>query len=304
VKKGLLVLSVCIVMVTAAIALFASGEDPVLSELKRLGLATGWPSAQSKERLPEAGGLTGPYWGLMKNVCKEGGYDLAAFAGKDVLFTRFSEQKKSNAVSPDVCVYSYEDKIACVFLLDSDPGVAGSMYPVQSVNKLIESYVHAESPAGYYDQPEPFYQDIVSLGPKAVNGLLKALASNDAAYARKRTGFIFMLGEIGDPGAYEALKDLFLKTQEYPARERIAISMASCLSPDRVSDYKNIIFQEFKETAEPFLIATTFNKPATENFRAVLKYKEPVAWISWFQEGDNLENTIKRCRNLSKPILG
>jgi len=131
-RKGHIIFFVLIVTFAASIALFALDEGPVLPELKKLNLEAGQPVTQSKERLPEAASLTGPYWGLMKNVCEKGGYDLAAFAGKDVVFSRFPLKKKENLEPLDVCVYSTQDKIACVFLLNTDPSVAGSMYPVQA----------------------------------------------------------------------------------------------------------------------------------------------------------------------------
>ncbi|MGA2774462.1 MAG: hypothetical protein ABSE81_00135 [Candidatus Omnitrophota bacterium] len=132
IKKGKLIyISLLLIGIfMASSRLFASDIDIILAELKRLNIKVTGLIEPQEEQLPAY--LSGPYWGLLKNVCKEGGYDLATYAGRKVMYVNLPIADNSNKPL-NVVVFSCAEKIACVYKVDKEtvPG----MLPVSNPGK-------------------------------------------------------------------------------------------------------------------------------------------------------------------------
>ncbi len=60
--------------------------------------------------------LSGPYYGLKKIICEEGGYDLTVCAGKNTLVTSFPLKEELYSGEPlNLWVVTCEERIACVY---------------------------------------------------------------------------------------------------------------------------------------------------------------------------------------------
>jgi hypothetical protein len=111
--------------------LFASSIDAVLQELKKLNIEVAGPAEQTEEQLPAE--FSGPYWGLLKNICRDSGWDLAAYAGKKVLSTCFPIKEKYGDDPLNVWVISSGEKIVCVYKTVRD--LAPGIFPVENSGK-------------------------------------------------------------------------------------------------------------------------------------------------------------------------
>jgi len=91
-----------------------TNEAIIVAELRRLNMATGGAPEQMNVQLPSE--LSDANWGLKASVCQEGGYDLYAYAGKDVLLTSYPiNQKYNNTEFLQAWVVTSGDKVVCVY---------------------------------------------------------------------------------------------------------------------------------------------------------------------------------------------
>lgn len=115
----------------------ASDKDIVLRELKVLNIEAASFPVETEELLPDK--LTGPYWGLLKNICSESGWDLPGYAGKKVLFYSFSTKEKYGDEPLKLWVIAYSDKIVCVYKTvvceENNTCVAPGILPVRNPRK-------------------------------------------------------------------------------------------------------------------------------------------------------------------------
>jgi hypothetical protein len=113
--------------------LFAADKGVALQFLNKLHIEVTGPAEQEEEYLPTE--FTGPYWGLIKNMCKDSGWDLPAYAGRQVLTTRFPIKEKYGADPLEITVISSGDVIICAWELIKNPSVAPGLLPVQNPQK-------------------------------------------------------------------------------------------------------------------------------------------------------------------------
>jgi hypothetical protein len=92
---------------------FASVDNAIISELKRLQITTVGSPRSVELLIPEV--LSGPNWGLTKIICDEGGYDLSASTGKKMIFTAFPIREKWRDEPLDVWIITDQQKIVCVY---------------------------------------------------------------------------------------------------------------------------------------------------------------------------------------------
>jgi len=111
---------------------FASDADTILAELNRLNIKVAGPIEPEEDEIPV--NLSGPYWGVLKGVCSQGGYDLSAYAGKKVMLVNLPIANNSDYPLPlDVIVFSCQEKIVCVYKVDKES--APGMLPVSNPKK-------------------------------------------------------------------------------------------------------------------------------------------------------------------------
>jgi hypothetical protein len=91
-----------------------ANEAIIVAELHRLNIATVGAPEQVKIQLPSD--LSGSNWELKASACQEGGYDLSAYAGKDVLLTSYPTNQWYNNTQPlQVWVITGGNNILCVY---------------------------------------------------------------------------------------------------------------------------------------------------------------------------------------------
>jgi HEAT repeat protein len=122
--------------------------------------------------------------------------------------------------------------------------------------------------------------------------LIKALDHPSPAELEKQTAFIFMLGQIGDPRAYEALRDDFIRQEGH--RWRGTISLGACLTLDKVEDYVALALGDETGGALRALKETT-----GQDFG-----RDGKAWGDYLKVKGNLDSFRAKCRQYSVPILG
>lgn len=127
---------ICISLLIGALAALGagpkvSGGKAVLSELKRLNIKVVGRPKQRKMELPAA--LSGPNWGLKKQICEEGGYDLAPYAGRSVLLTSYPIAEKYGDEALDVWIVSSGGRIACVYkAVRESSNMAPGIFPAKT----------------------------------------------------------------------------------------------------------------------------------------------------------------------------
>jgi len=95
--------------------IFASDASVILAELNRLKIKViGSIQPQDSEFPAE---FNGPYWGLLANVCKQGGYNLDAYAGKKAKIVNLPVNNPARTLN--VVAFSCDEKIVCVYFVDS-----------------------------------------------------------------------------------------------------------------------------------------------------------------------------------------
>lgn len=89
-------------------------QDEILLELKKLNITGVEKTKEIELRLPEI--LSDDNWGVKELICKDGGYNLSDYAGKNVLLTRYSTNEIYDKTEPlDVWIIKDKDKIVCVY---------------------------------------------------------------------------------------------------------------------------------------------------------------------------------------------
>jgi len=101
-------------------------QNILLAELQRLDIEVKDQWGQGELRIPSI--LTDANWGLKKEICKEGGYNLTAYAGKTLLFTSYlTNEILNNEESLLVWILNDGNEIACVYktVLESSSLIPG-----------------------------------------------------------------------------------------------------------------------------------------------------------------------------------
>jgi hypothetical protein len=137
-KRFLCIILIVIIIFFGLVYLLALDIDVILSELKRLNIEVTGPVKQIETQLPTE--LSGPDWGLKKNICEQSGYNLSAYAGKNVSLACFPISERYDFKEPlNVWVVSSEDKIICVYkTVREDSDMAPGVFPVE--NPEVKEY--------------------------------------------------------------------------------------------------------------------------------------------------------------------
>lgn len=93
--------------------LFALDISVILRKLQNMNIEVAGLGEQREEELP--GNLSGPYWGLLENICKESGWDLSIYAGKKILESTFPIKEEYGGQLLNVWVLSYGDRVVCIY---------------------------------------------------------------------------------------------------------------------------------------------------------------------------------------------
>jgi hypothetical protein len=89
-------------------------ENIILAELDRLNIKTVGFLNQEQVEIPVK--LDNADWGMKKEICSEGGYDLSSYAGKNVILTSYSTNQVYNKTNHlNVWTLTSENKIICVY---------------------------------------------------------------------------------------------------------------------------------------------------------------------------------------------
>ncbi|MCU0652260.1 MAG: DUF4830 domain-containing protein [Candidatus Omnitrophica bacterium] len=133
-KKIIIIIAAAILVFMGREYLFAADSDIILEKLKKLNIEVAGPAEQREEQLPEE--FTGPYWGLLSNICRDSGWDLAAYAGKKVLSTSFPIQEKFGDDSLNVWVIDSGRRTACVYkTVREGSELVPGIFPVENTLK-------------------------------------------------------------------------------------------------------------------------------------------------------------------------
>ncbi len=111
----------CLCMVMALLFFWSacerdSGEyndQVVLGEIERLDLTVTGEAVVADIRLPYV--LSGPDWGLKKEICEEGGYDLAYHAGQKLYLTSYSLEETCNGEPLEIKLLSDNSTCVCAY---------------------------------------------------------------------------------------------------------------------------------------------------------------------------------------------
>lgn len=91
-----------------------TSPDNISSELRKLNIQITGSAKSIELTLPQT--LSDANWGMKQVVCREGGYDLASYAGKTLFFTYYPTNEVWNNSEPlNVWIVTIGDKIACVY---------------------------------------------------------------------------------------------------------------------------------------------------------------------------------------------
>ena len=102
-------------------------DQVVVDELERLGVNTDGKAEVKEKKLPEV--LDDPHYGVVLNICSEGGYHLEEFAGQYVTYTRVNIEGDCFESKIEIFVISKDEDIACVYLAVRE-FVFGGVYPI------------------------------------------------------------------------------------------------------------------------------------------------------------------------------
>ncbi len=156
-----------------------------------------------------------------------------------------------------------------------------SITPEQAVEKYL-----AWAPQGY-DVPNPYEAVIVGFGARATPAVLAALAKDES-------GFVWILGQIGDPRAFDVLWDLFEKASNATMRMRVGFSLGSSL------DESNIQRLMLKlEKLDPSVSLALLRQITRQDFEGNMQ-----EWRAWLSNAKNLDSVVRYCKQRSIPILG
>ena len=110
------------------------GENKlILSEFERLKITTDGQPRQQKLTLPPD--FIDASWGLAKNICEAGNYDISLYANKAILFTAYPISKKYQDEPLDAWVMTSGDKIICVYMaVRKDSKLAPGVFSVNDPN--------------------------------------------------------------------------------------------------------------------------------------------------------------------------
>jgi hypothetical protein len=128
-KRKLIYISLVFIGIfMASSRLFASDIDVIQAELKRLNIKVIGSIEPQEEQMPAY--FSGPYYGLLKEVCKDGGYDISAYADRKVMQVNLPIADSSN-YPLNIVVFSCEDKIVCAYKVDKEsaPGMLAVTNP-------------------------------------------------------------------------------------------------------------------------------------------------------------------------------
>lgn len=103
-----------------------------LSELQRLNIqVTGGPLKQLQLDVPPV--LSDANWGMKQLICKEGGYDLSAYAGKTLSYTCYPTNEIYANIDPlNVWIVSNGDEIVCIYkTVTESSGLAPGIFSVK-----------------------------------------------------------------------------------------------------------------------------------------------------------------------------
>ncbi len=165
----------------------------------------------------------------------------------------------------------------------------------QEATALIDRYVHDKPDPMIMDSISPYYGQIVQMGAEAVEPILAALKNDDPAYVEERLSFIYILGQIGDPRAYAALREAFLQGDgREGSKWRGMISLGSCLTKDRIDDYIALAIAD----------ATGGGMRALQEMSGQDLGADAQKWAAYLKSPESFELFRKNCRQRSAPILG
>ena len=143
------------------------------------------------------------------------------------------------------------------------------------------------------DAANPFAKQVAGLGAAAVPALLAALDNQAQAYRDQQTAFVWLLGEIGDPRAFDRLLALFEAEKGAGARMRTGVSLGASLDPTNVSK----LFARLEHLAPAIAVALLVDVTG-QDLEDVAKFK------AWLSVPANLEATVKSCKQRSIPQHG
>ena len=171
----------------------------------------------------------------------------------------------------------------------------------QEAKALVKKYIGDKWDGVTMDWISPYYFQIADKGADAVPALLDALASEDPAYVEERTSFVYLLGMIGNPMAYPALRAVFLedKRDEKKSRQevfkwRAAINLGACVTAKTVDDYVGLVLTD----------TTGGGLRALREMTGEDLGNDAVAWSRYLKDEGNLRKFRENCRKCSAPILG
>lgn len=167
------------------------------------------------------------------------------------------------------------------------PAAATASTPEQQVAALVAWAPPENWPR---DRPNPHVRPLVTLGAAAVPALVAALGNPAQAYQDAQMQIVWMLGEIGDPRAFDALLKLWEAERRHGAKMRIGISVGACLDP---ANAKRLIVRLDAANGLPMLADITGQK-----------LEDLVKYHAWLSVPANLEATVKSCRQRSVPQHG
>ena len=103
-------------------------DQAVIDELERLGVNTDGKAEVKEKKLPEV--LDGSHYGIILNICSEGGYHLEEYVGQYVTYTRVNIEGDCFDGKIEIFVISKDEDIACVYLAVREFVIGGGVYPI------------------------------------------------------------------------------------------------------------------------------------------------------------------------------
>jgi hypothetical protein len=103
----------------------------ISAELARLNIKTVGRPKKTEFLLPEI--LSDADWGLKKDICRQGGYNLSPYAGQSVWLISYPIEEKYREEALDVWIIISQSRIACVYKSARDgSNLAPGIFPAQS----------------------------------------------------------------------------------------------------------------------------------------------------------------------------
>lgn len=134
VEKTFVAIILAVILVLAVgKSIFALDAAVISQELEKMNIEVVGLGEQTDAELPNE--FSGPYWGLLRNICRDSGWDLSAYAGKKVLMSLFPIKETYGDELLNVRVISYGDEIIAVYKTVRDGSrLAPGIFPVERVN--------------------------------------------------------------------------------------------------------------------------------------------------------------------------